>query len=425
MRTGTAALAQPVTAVGTAHRAGGMLSPGIRVRYRLTPWWVKVVVVYLLARLVTTVMLLVLASVQGPNPWTGAQPGYFDYSSIWDGRWYDIVAEAGYPKTLPLGTDGTVQQNAWAFLPAYPFLVRAVMTVTFLPWSPAAVLVSFGFGLGAALLFHRLLALRLSSSTALFATVLFSAGPTSPLFQVAYAESMYLFFLMLALYLLLKRRYWWMLAPILAMAFTRPSGLAFALATGFHVVYRWVTRRRDPFPVAERVASVVLTLVAGLSGIAWPVIAGWVTGVPDAYTATELSWRADYIGASHLLPFAPWFQAVDWWFSVWLRVPPWLGILTLVLILALFAIWMFAPSVRRLGVDLRFWIIAYALYLLAVFFPQSSTFRLLAPMSPLAGALAQPTSRVYRIAAVVACIVLQWGWLLLCWGVDGADWSPP
>ena len=138
-----------------------MLPSGIRLHYRLTPWWVKVVVVYLLARLVTTVMLLVLASVQGPNPWTGAQPGYFDYASIWDGRWYDIVAEAGYPKTLPIGADGSVQQNAWAFLPAYPFLVRAAMTVTFLPWSPAAVLVSLGFGLGAALLFHRLLALRL------------------------------------------------------------------------------------------------------------------------------------------------------------------------------------------------------------------------------------------------------------------------
>jgi hypothetical protein len=416
-----------VTGIDTGYTATRrrMLPSGIRLHYRLTPWWVKVVVVYLLARLVTTVMLLVLASVQGPNPWTGAQPGYFDYASIWDGRWYDIVAQAGYPKTLPIGADGSVQQNAWAFLPAYPFLVRAVMTVTFLPWSPAAVLVSLGFGLGAALLFHRLLALRLPGSTSLFATVLFCAGPTSPLFQLAYAESMYLFFLMLALYLLLRRRYWWMLAPIVVMALTRPSGLAFALAMGFHVVYRWVVRKRDGFPVRERAASVVVMIVAGVAGLAWPAVAGAVTGVPDAYTATELSWRSDYIGPSHLLPFAPWFQAVDWWFSVWLRLSPWLGYLTLVLILALFAIWMFTPSVRKLGVDLRFWFIAYALYLLAVFFPQSSTFRLLAPMTPLAGALAQPTSRVYRVAAVMACLVLQWGWLLLCWGVDGPDWSPP
>lgn len=402
-----------------------VLPASLRLRYRLTPWWVKVIVVYLLARLASTVMLVVLASVQGANPWTGAHPGYFDYASIWDGRWYDIVAEAGYPKSLPIGADGTVQQNAWAFLPAYPFLVRAVMTVTFLPWSPAAVLVSFGFGLGAALVFYRLMALRLPGSTSLFATVIFCAGPTSPLFQLAYAESMYLFFLMLALYLLLKRRYWWMLAPVLVMAFTRPSGLAFALAMGFHVVYRWVVRRRDEFPVRERVASIVVILVAGVSGIAWPAIAGLVTGVPDAYTATELSWRADYIGHVHLVPFAPWIQAADWWFGLFLQTSPWLGYITLVTVLALFGIWMFAPSVRRLGVDLRFWSVAYALYLLAVFFPQSSTFRLLAPMSPLAGAIAQPKSRTYRVVIVVLCLALQWGWLLVCWGVDGLDWSPP
>ena len=46
---------------------------------------------------------------------------------------------------------------------------------------------------------------------------------------------------------------------------------------------------------------------------------------------------------------------------------------------------MFTPAVKRLGVDLRFWVASYALYLLAVFFPQSSTFRLLMPMFPLLG----------------------------------------
>ncbi|MGN6128429.1 MAG: hypothetical protein ACTHON_17875 [Humibacter sp.] len=398
---------------------------GMRIRYRLTPWWVKVIVVYLLARVITTVMMLVLASVQGPNPWTGAHPDYFDFASIWDGRWYDIVAESGYPKTLPIGQDGVLQQNAWAFLPGYPFVVRALMIATALPWSPVAVAVSFGLGLGAALLFYRLMALRLPGSVSLFAVVLFCVSPISPMFQVAYAESMYLFFLILALYLMLRRRYWWMLVPVVVMAFTRPSGLAFALAMGFHVIYRWVVRKKDPFPVRERVASVAVTVVAGISGIAWPIIAGLVTHVPDAYTATELTWRSDYIGANHLLPFAPWFQAVDWWFAVWLRVPAWLGYLTLVLIIALFALAMFSPAVRRLGVDLRFWSVAYALYLLAVFFPQSSTFRLLAPMAPLLGAIAQPRSKTYRVGMVILFLVLQWCWLLLCWGVDGADWSPP
>jgi hypothetical protein len=403
---------------------GWTLPARVRLRYRLTPWWVKVVVIYLLARLITTVMMLVLASAQGPNPWTGADPDYFDYASIWDGRWYDIVAETGYPSQLPM-SDGAVQQNAWAFLPGYPFLVRALMTVTFLPWAPVAVAVSFGFGLGAALIFYRLMALRLPSSTSLYAVVLFCVAPVSPMFQVAYAESMYLFFLLLALYLLLRRRYGAMVAPILVMAFTRPSGLAFALMLGLHVVYRWWVREKQPFPLRERVASVTVTAIALVAGFAWPLIAALVTGVSDAYTATELAWRSDYIGANHLLPFAPWFQAVYWWFSLWLRVPAWLGYTTLVLVLAVFAIWLLTPSMRRLGIDLRLWSVSYALYLLAVFFPQSSTFRLLMPLAPMLGSVAQPTNRWYRVGLVVIALVLQVGWLLLCWGVDGPDWTPP
>ncbi|QDZ16731.1 hypothetical protein FPZ11_05980 [Humibacter ginsenosidimutans] len=370
-------------------------------------------------------MMLVLASVQGANPWTGAHPDYFSFANIWDGRWYQIVAESGYPRTLPLGDDGTVQQNAWAFLPAYPVVVRFVMTITFLPWEVAAVFVSFAFGLAAALVFYRMMASRLAWSTSLFATVLFCVGPTSPMFQVAYAESMYLFLLMLALYLMMKRRYWWMLIPVVIMAFTRPSGLAFALAMGLHVVYRWFVRKRDGFSVRELVASITVTVVALVAGLAWPAIAGWVTGVPDAYTATELTWRADYIGRVHLVPFTPWFQGAQWWFGQFLQVSPWLGYITLVVVLALFAIWMFSPAVRRLGVDLRLWVVSYALYLLAVFFPQSSTFRILAPMAPLAGALAQPKSKAYRIGMVLLFLALQWGWLLICWGVDGYDWSPP
>jgi hypothetical protein len=81
--------------------------------------------------------------------------------------------------------------------------------------------------------------------------------------------------------------------------------------------------------------------------------------------------------------------------------------------------------VKALGVDVRLWLVSYALYLLAVFFPQSSTFRLLVPLFPLVGALAVPRSRLYRVAVVLAVIALQWVWLLVAWRVDGYDWTPP
>jgi hypothetical protein len=48
-----------------------------RVRWRLLPWWARVAIVYAASRVVTTVVVLALAGVQGPNPWTQARPGYF------------------------------------------------------------------------------------------------------------------------------------------------------------------------------------------------------------------------------------------------------------------------------------------------------------------------------------------------------------
>lgn len=389
-------------------------------------WWVRVLAVFAASRVVTTVLLLIFAANQGQNPWTGPKPDYFSYATIWDGLWYNIVAVSGYPSVLPYADGVHVGENAWAFMPGYPAVVDAVMFLTRLPWSPAAVLVSLACSAGAALVFYRLmLRVGLSASTSLFAVTLFCVAPVSPLFQVAYAESLYLLLLVTALLLLVERRYVVLFPVVLAMAFTRPSGLAFALALAMHVVHRWVRRGSDPFPVRERVLSVGLAVFSGLAGLAWPAIAAVATGSWTAYTDTELAWRAPYIGYTHLVPFAPWFQGADWWASVMLGVPGWIGVIALVLLVAVYAVLLLSPAVKRLGPDIRFWVAAYSLYLFAVFFPQSSTFRLLMPLFPLLGAVALPRNRWYRAAMVVLFVALQVGWIAICWGVDGADWSPP
>lgn len=417
--------AEPTPAAPTALNDTAASEPSARGPW-WTLWWVRVLAVYVGARAVTTAIMLAFAAGEGKNAWTSASPDYFTFANIWDGRWYEIVAGFGYPAALPMSDGVHVSENAWAFMPGYPGVVDAVMFVTRLSWPYAAVLVSVLAGGGAALVFHRLLRrVGLDASTSLFAVVLFCVAPVSPLFQVAYAESLYLLLLVTALLLLVERRYGWLFPVVLAMAFTRPSGLAFALALGLHVVYRWVRRRSDPFPVRERVLSVALTLFSGLAGLAWPAIAAVATGSWTAYTDTELAWRAPYIGYKHLVPFAPWFQGADWWSSAMLGIPGWVGVMALVVIVALYAVLLFSPAVRRLGVDLRFWVAAYSLYLFAVFFPQSSTFRLLMPLFPLLGALALPRSRVYRAAMVVLFVALQAGWVAICWSIDGYDWSPP
>jgi hypothetical protein len=102
-----------------------------------------------------------------------------------------------------------------------------------------------------------------------------------------------------------------------------------------------------------------------------------------------------------------------------------LGIAAVLVIVAGFGLFLLSRWAKPLGTDLRFWMLSYALYLLAVFFPQSSTFRLLVPLAPGLGALAIPEHRVYRVALVVAGILGQIGWLYIAWWVDGQDFTPP
>ncbi len=397
----------------------------LKVRYRLTPWWVKVLVVFVASRVVSTIVLLAFAGIQPANPWTPAHPHYMAFAGIWDGTWYQFVGATGYPSVLPLTSDGHITQNTWAFLPAYPYLVHTLQLATGLTFNVVGVFVSVGFAAGAALVVYKLLVSQLGSSTALFSVVLFCVAPLSPIMQVDYAESMFLFFLALALYFLQKRRYWTMLPFVAVMSFTRPGGLAFALTMGLHVIYRWTQRKRDPFPSAQVIAAVVATVASLALGYAWPAIAGWVTGVPDAYTATELSWRWPYVGWAPLVPFSPWVQGALWWLGRAGVAGTVIPIVLLVVVLGLFAALMFSPQVKRIGVDLRLWIASWTLYILAVFFPQSSVFRMFMPVFPLVGPLAIPRSTAYRVGIVILMIAGQIGWVYIAYWFDGIDWTPP
>lgn len=385
-------------------------------------WWIKVSLIFLLGRAISTAMLLVLASQQAENAWTGAQPSLWDFSSMWDGRWYNIIAEVGYPTQLPVTEDGHIAENAWAFMPVYPALVRGVMVLTGLPWNIAAIIITVVCAYVATLVFYKLLTRFVPAQQALFAVLLFSVAPVSPLFQLAYAESMQLMLIVIALYLLVRRKYSWMIPVVLVLSVTRPGSLAIALTLVLHWIYRAVQKAR--FPLKEKVLVAAVALIAAFSGVVWLFIAGAVTGMPTAYLETELAWRSAYIGYQELVPFTPWIFAAQWWTTNF-GYPEVAGYVLLAALVIGFVIFLFTPAMKRLGVDIRFWLISYALYLLAVFFPQSSTFRLLAPLFPALGAVAAPKSKVYRVTMTVLFIALQWGWLLICWRIDGYDWSPP
>lgn len=383
------------------------------------PWWVAVTIVFAAGRLVSTLMLLWFAGHQEENSWTGAHPSLGDFSSIWDGRWYNLIAENGYPTILPHDADGHVQENSWAFLPLYPALCRVLMTVSGLEWNAAAISVSVTATFAATLVIYRLFAHFLQVQQAFFAIVLFSIAPVAPVYQVAYAESLQLLLIATALLLLVRRQYLWIIPVSILLGFTRPGALALALTLGLHGLFRLRRRSRATFTIRERWNLGAATVISLGAGFAWMGVAALVTGVPTAYIQTEMAWRSSYVGWGELIPFTPWLQAAQFWWHSPMAYAVFAGCI------ALFAAVIFAPASRRLGLDMRLWMFSYSLYLLAVFFPQSSTFRILAPLFPALGMFAAPRSKIYRAVLIVAFLVAQWLWINYCWSIGSYDWSPP
>ncbi|MFK3679905.1 hypothetical protein ACI2IP_19440 [Microbacterium sp. NPDC090218] len=395
-------------------------------RWAQTPLALRIAVIYLAARVITTVFLLVAAALSTAISRFGADAGLVDFILGWDAQWYWLVAESGYPTELPLTDSGDVAENAWAFMPVFAYAAKAVGFL-FGSWGVGAFLISLVAGYLACLALHRLLRDRIGGGAATWAVVFFAAGPIAAMFQVGYAETLFLLLLFLALDATIRRHYAWLYALIPVMAFTRPGVLAFALFLGLHGIARWFRRKQDPLSGREIAHIIALGVLATVTGFAWQLIAGVVTGDPGAYLATELAWRRHWIvgGVDGFVPFEGWVQASQFWFGFW-GLPQWWGPVALVLLVAVAAAaLLYSPQVRAVGGDLRLWSASYLLYLLAVFFPQSSTFRLLLPLSPLWGAVAVPRSRLWRIGVLATCLLGQWLWIYHVYALGSTFWQVP
>ncbi|MGH1549308.1 hypothetical protein ACRAWB_09120 [Leifsonia poae] len=386
----------------------------LRFAGREVPWWAAVLVMYAVSRLLTTALMLALFIAANVGHWEYASPRmdptFFTFSGAWDGAYYSQIVEQGYPTSLPLDADGSVQQNPWAFLPLYPIIVRALTFVTGMDFYPAGVAVAMVFGAAASIVLFRLVAARAGVSSAFWATAFFCFGPLSFVLQIAYAESLFFFLMFGALLMMIQRRYWLMLPFGVAAAFTRPGALALPLALAIVLLIRMLQVRRggEPFRPRERLSMIVAGAAMAVAGMAWPIIAAAVTGTGDAYVATELSWWTGFIGKVAFIPLTPWFLLSWRYLSI-------LGALIVIGIVAGFVWIVTRPSVRALGTDVVAYAVSYGLYLFAVFLPQQSTFRLLLPLSPLAGARGLTRNRRARRATLIACIALQPVALALLW----------
>ena len=373
--------------------------------------WTAPLLVWLGSRVLSTVLLATVWLLATANGWRFAsyrrEGTFLSFLGSWDASFYRTIAEHGYPGTLPTDPAGHVLPNPWAFLPVFPALARAVVPLTGGSFWAAGVVVATLAGAGTCVVLWRLVRAVTDERRATRATALFAFAPTGFLLQVAYAESTFLLLLFGGLLALVRRRYWLVLPLGIVAAFTKPGVLALAVALGVHLVVRIVQERRA-LPVRDTVAIVVAGLGDAAAGLAWPVVASAVTGRPDAYLETELSWWVGFVGRQHFAPLTPWFTMAS----------TWLGPLGIVLVVAVLAgaVWCWTrPGVRGLGVDVVAFTAAYALYLVAVFLPQQSLPRLLLPTAPLLGADGFTGTRRLTVAWLVVGVCLQPVAIVLLW----------
>jgi hypothetical protein len=386
---------------------GALTAP--REAIRKAPVALRIALVYLLARVVTTGFLLLAAALAVPGSRFGEDATIGSFVMGWDAEWYGIIAGWGYPSELPRDEAGVAVTNAWAFMPLYPALAKIVGFGNF---AVGALLISLVAGYLACLVLYHLLRDRLDGSAAMWAVVFFASGPLAALFQIGYAESLFLLWLLCALWCVTRRRYGWLYLLIPLMGYTRPGVLALSLFLALFGIWRWLRRRHEALTTREIVHIVALGLLAAVVGFSWQVLAGIVTGDPSAYLETELAWRRSWTGeGGGFLPFDGFLQAAPLWFRLWGLPEAWGYVALGIGVVAAAALLLFARPVRLLGVEIRLWSASYLVYLLAVFFPQSSLFRLLVPLAPLAGALAAPRSAAWRVGVLIACLVGQWWWI--------------
>lgn len=390
--------------------------------WRRWPWWVRVLVVYVAFRVVAAVVLLVVARHQAATGWTGAHPDYASYVGLqWDASWYRRIAEHGYPAELPVDSDGTVRQNAWAFFPLFPGLAW-VLTSTGIDWVWAAPALATCCGAGAMLVVHRLVegtrAAELRPGLPLATVAVLCAFPSAPVLQTAYTESLALLLIASALLLIARRRYEWAALAIVLLGFTRAVALPMVVVVLWHLVSRWRAGRRpdgDPLPTRDVVRLGALTLVAAVSGVSWQVICGLATGSADGYLRTQDAWR----GTGEVVPFVPWVKVSQWLYGS-------AGPVVLAVVLLAVAGLLLTPTARRLGPEMWAWTVAYLGYLVAVIEPGTSVVRFLLLAFPLAAvAVGWTRSRPWFWAVVAAGLVGQAWWVWTLWRlVPPSGWPP-
>lgn len=391
------------------------------------PWWAQVLLIAAAARAVSAWVFVRAAAGQPDSYWGPGPPGYGAFVGVfWDGSWYREIAEQGYPATLPLSEDGSVQQSAWAFYPLFPLLVRGLRALTGGTWEVVAPTTSLVLGVVALLLLDRLVQGGVdarrgdtpsSRRLALGTVLLVAVYPASPVLQAAYTESLSFLLVVLTLLLMTRHSYVAAGAAVAALGFTRAVALPMAVVVAVHLVVRLRDHRagRSVLARSEAFRIAALAAVAVAAGFAWPILVGVRTGVPDAYIRTQAAWRGTFSSA----PVVPWFEMADYLFGG-------VGIVVLAAVVLAVLGLAISPEARAAGPEVQAWGIAYPVWLIGAAFPQTSLIRFLVLAFPLALAVVGLVRTRGGLAAlVVASVVGQAVWVTWLWQLTTPTAWPP
>jgi hypothetical protein len=202
--------------------------------------------------------------------------------TIFDGHWYVLIAQHGYPQRLFNEGDG----SRWAFFPGFPVAVRALAEITRLSLPAAAVAAAFAFGLTSALAVWLAVREVCGAPLADRAVLLYVFCPTAYVLSLGYTEGLFVTAAAGCLYALARRS--WVLAGLCACVagFTRDAGVAVILvvvAAALPAAWRGRTWR-----------PVVGAAIAPL-GLAAFMAYGWsMVGTPVAFLSSERFWQGQH-----------------------------------------------------------------------------------------------------------------------------------
>jgi len=350
-------------------------------------------------------------------------PGYLGLITNWDGQWFERIATTGYH--LPAAGDPHGKDALWAFafLPVFPTLVGAMMTLTGLSFGVCVTIVNVVAG-GAAMVVMFALTERTAGRFAAGAAVLFTnCFIAAPLFQAAYSESLALLLVCTVLLLIAQRRYRWAVIAVILLSLTRLVTPPLAVVVLVHAVVRYRNRAQDPIRRAEMVEMAVLAVVSAASVSLWSTITKAITsGVKG--TGADRGSVSNAVVAGRFGWFTNAYEHIGW-----------IGVIGLALLVVLFAVAAVSRLTRTWGLEVRTWFAIYPIYLLSVAGVHAGMFRYLLLAFPLALLMVGspeprtiPSKRATLVVAVsVISLALQVPWVshaLVVTALAGKPWLP-